>query len=199
MSVSHGKLILATGMGVGTMWGVYHWPKWRKWINWQVLQKSVQGNNRNLVLAVASGGIATLITYIVALAWTETENRWLVMATLLQSLGTSALLGWLILQGWSQKNNQLKTSFETLVKDLTASDPLKRLIAIRSLIHLQKNSHLTDYQKEQLHEYFTLMVTTEPETKVRQALLDALQQAKQSQILLQPMKQKESSKISVLE
>jgi hypothetical protein len=199
MSASHGKLILATGMGVGTMWGVYHWPKWRKGLNWPLLQQSLQGNNRNLVLAVASGGIATLLTYIAALAWTETENRWLVMAILLQSLGTSALLGWLLLQGWNQKKNQLKTSFETLVRDLTASDPLKRLIAIRSLSHLQENAPLTEHQKEQLQEYFTLMVTSEPEIKVRLALLEALQQTKQSQILLQPIKQKESAQISVLE
>lgn len=43
------------------------------------------------------------------------------------------------------------------------------------------------------------MVTTEPEIKVRSALLEALQTTKQSQILLQPLKQSQSVQISVLE
>lgn len=199
MSASHGQLILATGIGVGTMWGVYHCPQWYKWINWQFLRQSLPRNHRNLVLAVASGGTATLITYFGTLVWTEAENRWLVIAILLQGLGTSALLGWLLLQGWTKTKNELKTSFEIFVGDLTAPDPLKRLIAVRSLSHLLENADIMDHQKEQVEEYFSLMVTTEPEIKVRSALLEALQTTKQSQILLQPLKQSQSVQISVLE
>lgn len=199
MSAGHGKLVLATGMGMGTMWLAYQRHHWGKWSHLLLLKPYLKGYNQKLVLAVLSGGTVTLITYLGILALSESENRGLVLLSLLQTVGTSTLFGWMIWKSSKQPHYSLKPSYETLIRDLTTSESLKRLITVRSLLHLWEQGQLSELQQTHLEDYFTLMLSSETEIKIRLVLLEGLKQMKQDKIPLQPIKQRESSKIYLAE
>ena len=134
---------------------------------WHFWRKFLSGSNRKLLIAVASGGFASFSTYLAASIWTHLENRWLATGTILQGLGTliiMSLLSWHIF-GQNERSNEAK--LESYLADLTHTDPLKRLIALR---YLSQKSH------HPLTEHYRLMLSQETQPIVREALLDILAQ-----------------------
>jgi len=167
------QLVLATGMGMGAMSLVYVVPQqqWR-WQEWRIW---LQGLSGKMVLTVGVGGMVTLSTYLMATIWAESHNRTLAIASILQGLGTATILGLIIWQMAIAQQQKALDCFGHKIPDLTAHDPLKRLIAVRYLSQLADRQELNEGQLQQLGEYFTLMLTQEKEPTIRQALFDYLQ------------------------
>lgn len=167
------KLLLATSVGIMLMLLVYtckkqHWQKfYRRW------QGLFTGYNRKLALAVVSGSMGAFVTYMTASIWADSENPWLATGAILQGLGTIVTL---FLLGWQLKRDRCsETKFDQLLLELTAVDPLKRLIVIRQLTSLVMRNRLSREQRLQLVEYFYLMLAQPQETIVSEALLDSLE------------------------
>lgn len=172
------QLLVATGFAIGLMWLTYGMsPKqWRKL--WERTVALVAGSNRNsnrkLVFAVVSGSLGGAIAYLMTAIWADTENHWLATGSILQGFGTLItliLLGWQINRESSYRHD---TKFEQLLVDLTTSDSLKRLIAIRQLTNLVQKKALEREQRLQLIEYFYFMLAQPQEITIQEALLDSL-------------------------
>ena len=115
-----------------------HWQKYcQKW------RKFLVGSNRQLVLAVGAGASGAFGTYLAASVWTDAENRWLATSIILQGLVSLATLALLIWSLRSQKANSQETKLDSLLEDLSHSDRLKRLVAIRQLTRLLINHQNT--------------------------------------------------------
>ena len=168
------KLVVATGVGIGGMGLVYlasgkNWQQY--WLLWQPFLKGSQGK---LTLAVGSGAIASLSTYLAAAIWAESDNRWLATGTVLEGMGTLltlTLLGWHII---GQQNQDSDTQLEKYLHQLTEPDPIKRLIAVRQLIKLQETKTLPKRDRHQIEDYFHLLLQQESEKLIRQAILEHL-------------------------
>ncbi len=166
------KLVLATVAGVGLMVLVYLMQGWNWQVYWYHWRRFLTGSNRQLGIAVGSGGIGALSTYIAASIWADSENRWLATSTILQGFGTLIIILLLLWHIFTIRANRDEYQFEELLQDLTAQEPLKRLIAVRQLTHLVNNSGLS---RHELLEYFRLMLSQEQEPVVREAVLHSLQ------------------------
>lgn len=170
----HWKLFLATVVGIGLMSLSYllqsrSWQKHcAKW------QRFVTGFNRRLTVAVASGGIGGFSTYLAASIWADAENRWLATGLILQGFASVITLGLLIGYLWQGKQHSQESKVEQLLENLTHRDPLKRLIIIRQLTRLLKNSNLPEEYYWQAMEYYQLMLSTPQIPTVQKALLDSL-------------------------
>ena len=168
------KLLLATSVGIGLMSLNYllqnsHWQSYfRQW------QRFLTGSNSQLILAVGSGATGAFCTYLAASVWTDTDNQWLATGAILQvftSMTTLALLWWSL----SQRNaNTLESKLDQLLADLSHTDVLKRLIAIRQLTRLLVNHRLSSEHYQQLIEYYHLMLSQPQVPLVKNALLESL-------------------------
>jgi hypothetical protein len=169
------QLILATAAGIGVMACAYFLLScnWQEgWWRWRQFFQVPQGK---LTAAVGSGGIAALSTYIAAAIWTDAENRWLAVGTILQGLVSSATLLLLFWQGLARQEGRDEAKFARLLADLTAAESLKRLIAVRQLAALAAKTPRQQKYQAQLTGYFRLMLAGEEEPAVREALLENLQ------------------------
>jgi len=169
---SNRKLFLATSIGVITMWLVYRLQSG----NWQShlenLRQLVTGTNRQLAIAVFSGGLATLCSYLAIAIGSDTQSSWITLGILLQSLATLAILGLIAWQIVGQQTKPDQTKLDQMLADLTDTDPLKRLIAVRYLI---SSAQKFDFNhKVYLADYFRLMLNREKEAIIRDAVLDGL-------------------------
>jgi hypothetical protein len=150
----------------GWNWQLY-WSRW--WRFWQ--------GSRQLALAVGSGGIAALSTYIAASIWVDSENPWLAVGSILQGFGTLLTLLLLVWHIMQQQKEGDPDKFDQFLADLTDADPLKRLIAVRQLTPLANHSRCHQSKRQQqLLEYFLLMLSQEKEPVIRKAVLDSIQQ-----------------------
>lgn len=172
--LGHWHLLLATGAGALAMISVYR-AQDRSWrLQWFQLRQWLNGPNRYLVLAVASGGFVSLSTYIALAVWMESESHWLASASILQGLGTLtaiALLSWQILD---RQSHGRETSLNQLLTQLTDEDALKRLIAVRQLVSWQNHQPSDLSQQAAIADCLRLMLGREPESIVREAILDSL-------------------------
>ncbi|MGL5035814.1 MAG: hypothetical protein ACRC6M_18660 [Microcystaceae cyanobacterium] len=181
------KLVLATAAGVGGMGLVYlalgeNWQK--HWLVWQQYFKGSQGK---LTLAVGSGGLAALSTYMAATIWTDSENRWLATAMIAEGMGTLltlSLLGWHIL---GQKSQPINNQFDSLLQQLTASNPLQRLLAVRQLSKQYKNYPVNSSEHQETTLYFQYLLNQETDLHIRQAILDFLRQKASESSSLPPL------------
>ncbi|MBE9182195.1 hypothetical protein IQ268_26875 [Oculatella sp. LEGE 06141] len=190
------KLVLASGVGIFAAIAAYFIQQgdWRFFgVNWDKLWNQV---NRQLMVAVSSGGLAALSTYIAIAVWTETDAHGLAAAILLQGLGILAIL----LLVWQQRTSPVDVAsddYYPMLNALTDSDPLKRLIAIRQItdrLTVEQASvlsattassrfnqasfqrHYSEHQRVRSHvvDCFRLMIDRETEPTVCNALLDGL-------------------------
>lgn len=169
------QLVLATAAGIGSMALAYYLLEW-DWQAWRTRwQHFFQGSQGKLSLAVGSGGLAALSTYIAAAIWSESENRWLAVGTILQGLATIATLLLLAWYAFSQGERQDEDKFERLLTGLTADGALDRLMAVRQLTSFANKTPRPAVYQVQLQEYFRLMLAKEVEPAVCEALLDSLQ------------------------
>ncbi len=169
------KLLLATSAGILLMLLVYAMQGWNWQVYWSNWRRFFTGSNRQLTVAVGSGGLAALSTYLAASIWVDSENRWIAAGTILQGFGTLLTLILLLWHAIADRLNRDEAKFEQLLKDLADAAPLKRLIAVRQLAHLVNHSRLSNGYRHQLVEYFRLMLSVEQEPAIRDAVLESLQ------------------------
>lgn len=168
------KLVLATSTGISLMVLVYqiqeknlvsHWLYWREFL---------RGFPGKLTIAVGSGGLSAIGTYIAASIWANAENRWLATGAIVQGMGTLLILGLLVWQIFELRKNGDENQFNRWVSELTNTDSLQRLIAVRNLLNLLNKQVLNHQQQQQLRDYFQLMLSKETEPLVSQLILEGL-------------------------
>ncbi|WP_144405697.1 hypothetical protein [Aliterella atlantica] len=175
MLIWNWKLLLATAIGAIVMSVVYVMHEW----DWNALvadmRNSLNTPHRQFTLAAISGGVATVSTYMSASIWLDADSHWIAAGAILQGLGTLTvliLLVWQIL-GW-QANHQ-ESQLEQLLKDLSSTDSLKRLIAVRRLPRAIKRTRQEVYSPSAVAEYLQLLLIREQESVIREAAFDSLQ------------------------
>jgi hypothetical protein len=177
------QLVLALGIGAAVLVSVYlaQQGQWRiPSVNWRRLWT---GSNRSLTVAIASGGVAAFSAYMTTTIWSGTEQHGLAIGIILQGFGTLTVLGWLTWQTLSQQASPLGSStFNQALADLSAVDPLKRLIAVRQITHWVQETALpmTDAH---VADCFRLMLDRETESSVCGALIEGLQVLGQGRIV----------------
>ncbi|MEG5063615.1 hypothetical protein QUB33_08330 [Microcoleus sp. B3-A4] len=176
------ELLFSTGLGIAAMMLVYRGQSW----DWQLLrakgEQFWEGPNRRFVLAVGTGGIATLGAYMSLAIWADSESHWMALSVILQNLGTFAIAGLLLRQGLSRRAAKDEVALDRILADLTDADPVKRLIAVRQMTDLVNrggfgpvSSVKSSIARSRAAECFRLMLSREPEAVVRNALLEGLQ------------------------
>lgn len=170
----NGRLVLATGAGVAVMMLVYLMQDGTWKAPWSEVQKFLQGWNQPFLLAAMSGCAATFGIYLAASLWAEVGSPWIATGMLLQQVTTIAALGLLIWQMANRQEGRPTTRFNQILDDLTNSDPLKRLIAVRRMTEaIEQQSDRV--QKRQMADYLRVMLSREENSIVRDAVLEALQ------------------------
>jgi len=170
----HGRLVVATGVGVAVMMLVYllhDWPLERPLAQ---LKQLFSGWQQPLVLAVAAGGVATLIAYLAVSILADTDNLWLASGAILQGVGTLSVLVLLVWQILNRQQQREGITYNQLLADLTDEDPLRRLIAVRQLTSLVPRMQQEPQRHHQLADYFRLLASREQEQIVREATLEGL-------------------------
>ncbi|MEG4584062.1 hypothetical protein QUA54_02280 [Microcoleus sp. MOSTC5] len=176
------QLLFSTGLGIAAMMAVYRGQSW----DWQLLRSKGEqfweGPNRRFVLAVGTGGIATLGAYMSLAIWADSESHWMALSLILQNLGTIAIAGLLLRQALSLGASKDEVALDRILADLTDPDPVKRLIAVRQMTDLVNkggfgpvSSVKSSIARSRAAECFRLMLSREPEALVRNALLEGLQ------------------------
>ncbi|HEY9845093.1 MAG TPA: hypothetical protein V6D03_02750, partial [Candidatus Caenarcaniphilales bacterium] len=176
------QLFLATGTGVLMMLVVFliQEQDWQRFSS--TLASWFSGANRKLALAVGTGGIATLSTYIAVAVWLASPSHWIAVGSILQGLGTFAILVLLVWQTIHRYAHKDEDHLNQIITELTDVDPLKRLIAVRQLNRSIQNSQDKPH-KRMIDDYFRLMLARESEAIVRNAILDGLQLVENSRQL----------------
>ncbi len=169
------KLLLATLAGGGMMLLAYRMQRWDWQRFWLSLNRSLQGSQWQFTLAAGSGGVAALTAYLAAAVWADSTSPWIGASIILQGCGTLTVLALLVWQALSRQSRHAELTLEREMANLTESDSLKRLIAVRQLSRMVSQRQLEPGQTSTLGECFRLMVAQEQEPVVKDALLDGLQ------------------------
>jgi hypothetical protein len=177
----NGRLVLATGAGLGTMWIGYSLREagWRAAIT--DLVNAFEGVDRRITLSVLAGAGASLGTYTALSMWLATENHWLATGMMLQGTATMGALGALLWQKFQPTPQQ--TGLIQHIQNLTHPDALQRLIAVRQINHLL-NRH--PEQRSDIAEFYQVLLTREPDRLIREALMDGLQVIQQQANAIAP-------------
>ncbi len=177
------KLLLALVVGVSVMLLVYSMQKWDWQLRWLEIQRFLNSPNRRLALAVGSGGIATISTYMAAAIWVDSSSPWIAAGAIVQGLGTLLTLILLVWQIINFYGNREEDNFERLLLNLTAQDPLKRLIAIRQLTKFITRRKIDVAVQQDVVQCLQLLLTQEKEAVVRDAAFKSLQTLDSPQFL----------------
>lgn len=197
------QLVLSGGMGLAAMLAVYlvQQGQWRlPKIDWQNLWSP---SNRSLTLSLSTGVMVCFSSYLAVAVWREAGGSWLAKAVIFEGFGILAIL---LLLGWQRLESYMGEGAEEnhdrlmnqLLAELSDSDPLKRLIAVRRLTQWITESPATNpasnpvnthdparpslpLSAAHLADCFRLMLNRETEPIVCRALLDSLQSLNQAQ------------------
>jgi hypothetical protein len=166
-----GKLVLATGAGLGSLALVF-WllqsprrPQWRQWL------RQPQGR---LALAAGSGGLVSLGTYLAASAWAESEQKWLAAGLMLNGLGTLltlALVAWRLEGRPRPREDNLERIF---LQFLQSDDPLHQRLTLRQLRNYCQTYALTPQEQKDLADYIELLLARNLDPLIRHDLLELL-------------------------
>lgn len=177
------KLLLATSAGVFVMLLVYLMQEWDWQLYWSSLRRFFSGSNRQLTLAVGSGGIATLSTYMAVSIWVESDSAWIAGGAILQGFGTLVTLILLVFFNFSRQTSRDEMNRDQMLRDLTDAEPVKRLLAVRQLTRWGTNDRLQAPGRRIVVDCFRLMLSREQEAVIRDAILDGLQVLDNNQVL----------------
>jgi hypothetical protein len=139
----HWKLLLATSIGALVMLLVYMMREWDWQRYWSSLGQFLSGYNQPLTLAVGSGAIATLSTYMVISIWVDSDSPWIAASTILQLLGTLTILTLFVWQALNRPVSQNGVNRDQMLSDLTDANPVKRLVAVQQLTRVGNRPLLT--------------------------------------------------------
>lgn len=166
-----GPLMVATLSGVGTIFLLSRW-QCRLLTLWQDLRQQMsQWLHHPFAFTVVAGLLACLGTYTLLHLGQHTADPWLVVALVILGIllvAVIALLG--TLMGQLQQQHQTQQVSQWFA-DLTHPQPLHRLVAIRQLARVPRN---TDCR--QVQEALYLLLGQETDPIVRRAALEVLDQ-----------------------
>ncbi|MFN6461869.1 MAG: armadillo-type fold-containing protein [Nostoc sp. DedVER02] len=168
-------LLLALLMGIGVMVLVYSMQKWDWQLHWSKIRKFLNSSNRRLVLAVISGGLATVITYMAAAIWIDSRSSWIAAGAIVQGVGTLLTLILLVWQFVNFYENREEDHLDRLLVNLTDKDPLKRLIALRQLTKFISRQRVDPSVQQDVVECLQLLLSREEEVAIRDAAFKSLQ------------------------
>ncbi|PZD72797.1 hypothetical protein C1752_03232 [Acaryochloris thomasi RCC1774] len=120
-----------------------------------------------LLLALTTGLLSVVISYSTILIWQDTGQVGIALAILLQGACLLSVLGLLIGQLLKPPAEDADL-YEQWVTQLMTTDPLQRLIAVRRLSRIEV---LTHDRRQELNEYFQLLLAQEPQPQIRDAVL----------------------------
>ncbi|MEH2265681.1 armadillo-type fold-containing protein [Nostoc sp.] len=169
------KLLLALLIGVGVMVLVYSMQEWDWQLHWSKIRKFLNSSNRRLALAVISGGLATVSTYMAAAIWVESHSSWIAAGAIVQGVGTLLTLILLVWQFVNFYENREEDHLEQLLVNLTDKDPLKRLISLRQLTKFISRQRLDSSVQQDVAECLQLLLSREQEVAIREAAFKILQ------------------------
>jgi hypothetical protein len=170
------KLLVSIGAGTVVLGIAYAMQQWN-WGGFQdVVRQFLASPNRSLAVAVASGGLAALGIYVGVAIWMSTDNPWLALGAIAQGFATLIILAILLGQNLSRFLNSQERDLYEILDYLTDTDPLKRLIAVRQILRLMKNGRLEKTDRRAVSEAFRLMLQSETESIVLEAILEGLQE-----------------------
>lgn len=179
----HWKLLLAILLGAFTMAVVYLWQEQSWQPQWTQLLKRISTANQRVLIAIGSGSLATLSSYLAIAIWSETNSPWVATGALLQGLGTLITMLLVVFHVLQPTSNDAASSFEQILTDLTHPDRVKRLIAVRQLQRLATVSTLDPLQQKTAVDCLRLLASREREPILRAAIFDSLQAVDQTQQL----------------
>lgn len=169
------QLIAATTAGILAMIAVYAMQDW----NWNVIlwriQKFLQSPYRHLPLSVASGAITVLLTYTVISVWSNQSNPWLASANILQLVATLGIFVILVRQTFMKWLQRQQDNFDQLIAQLTVTDNLARLIAIKQINQYVHANRLPAAQEKAIADYCQILLNRETESTMRDALFETLE------------------------
>lgn len=169
------KLLLATGAGVLVMALVYLMQDWDWQMHLTSLRRVLAGSNRQLTLSVASGGMATLTTYLSVAVWMDSNSAWIAVGAILQGFATLATFSLLIWQLLYTQSSQAEASHEQMLQNLTDADPVKRLLSVRQLSQwATTNQRDRSLSSRVVTDCLCLMLSHEQESIIREEILEAL-------------------------
>jgi hypothetical protein len=177
------KLLLALLIGIGVMTLVYSMQEWDWQLRWSRIRNFLNSSNRRLALAVVSGGIATVSTYMAASIWIDSHSSWIAAGAILQGVGTLLTLILLVWQIVNFYQNREEDQLDQLLVNLTEKDPLKRLIALRQLTKLISRKQVDSSVQQDVVECLQLLLSREQEVVVRDAAFKSLQACDRLQVL----------------
>jgi hypothetical protein len=177
------KLLLALLIGIGVMTLVYSMQEWDWQLRWSKIHKFLNSSNRRLALAVVSGGLATVSTYMAASIWVDSHSSWIAAGAILQGVGTLLTLILLLWQIVNFYQNREEDQLDQLLVNLTEKDPLKRLIALRQLTKLISRKQVDSSVQQDVVECLQLLLSREQEVVVRDAAFKILQACDRLQVL----------------
>jgi hypothetical protein len=177
------QLLLAVIVGIGSMVFTYSVQKWNWQLRWLEIRKLMSSTNSRLAYSVASGGIATVITYMASAIWVDAPSHWLAAGAIVQGIGTLLTLILLVWQIFSVQGNQEKDYLDQLLNNFTEKDPLKRLLSMRQLNKLITRQRVDTVIQQDIRECLQLLLSQEKEVMIREAALDCLQNLNGLQVL----------------
>lgn len=168
------KLFLATSAGISLMSATYllQNPYWQRY--YKQWQGFLTGSNRQFILAVGSGATGAFCTYLATSVWADAENQWLATGFILQGMASLTTLSLLLWSLGHKKELKVEDKLDNLLEDLSHSNSLKRLVAIRQLTRLLINQQLPSDSYSQCIEYFYLMLSEPQVPVIENALLESL-------------------------
>ncbi|MFS0515780.1 armadillo-type fold-containing protein [Nostoc sp. UIC 10607] len=169
------KLLLALLIGVGVMVLVYSMQVWDWQLHWSKIRRFLNSSNRRLALAVISGGIATVSTYMAAAIWVDFHSSWIAAGAIVQGVGTLLTLILLVWQIVNFYENREEDNLDQLLVNLTEEDPLKRLIALRQLTKFISRKRVDSSVQQDIVECLQLLLSREEEVVIREAAFKSLQ------------------------
>jgi hypothetical protein len=143
----------------------------------------MSSTNSRLAYSVASGGIATVITYMASAIWVDAPSHWLAAGAIVQGIGTLLTLILLVWQIFSVQGNQEEDYLDQLLNNFTEKDPLKRLLSMRQLNKLITRQRVDTVIQQDIRECLQLLLSQEKEVMIREAALDCLQNLNGLQVL----------------
>lgn len=170
------KLLVSMGTGFVVLGVAYAMQQW----NWggfrEAVRQWITSPNRPLAVAVASGGLAALGIYIGVALWMTVDNPWVATGAIVQGTATLIILAILLGQNLSGFLKLEERDLYEILTHLTDADPLKRLIAVRQILKSVKTRNIEKLDRQAISEAFRLMLQSETESIVLEAVLEGLQE-----------------------
>ncbi|MCW5317983.1 armadillo-type fold-containing protein [Nostoc sp. KVJ3] len=177
------KLLLALLIGIGVMVLVYSMQDWDWQLHWSKIHKFLNSSSRRLALAVLSGGVATVSTYMASAIWVDSHSSWIAAGAIVQGVGTLLTLILLVWQIVNFYGNREEDHLDRLLVNLTDKDPLKRLITLRQLTKFISRQRVDSSGQQDVIECLQLLLSREEEVAIREAAFKSLQACDRLQAL----------------